>query len=427
MARNVKVVTAAFLLCLASAVGAHAQDSVLADLYGRGVHAYYSYQYDQAADYLVAAIDQGSQDPRVHYYLGLVFHATGRSQEAEAEFKRGAQLEATSTDRLFDVGRALQRVQGPIRLEIENHRSAARIAARRLQQQRARARYGDLERAEQEGALRRRPGAAPAAPPGGEPPAELPPADVEEMPLEEPPAEQPPAEAAPVEDDPFAVEPAPPSARPPAEPAAPAQPSQPAPSDDPFGAPAETPAADDPFGGAAEPAGEQPAGDDPFGAPAQPPAETPAADDPFGAPAQPPAEEPAEGDPFGNLEPARPAAGQPAAAERAAPAAGGGESKGALGGLFRSLRRAVVPEGAAGAAPAARGNDPFAQPGGNAPAAAAPAGNDPFGDADAAPAAGGDPFGDSPATPAAENNDPFGEAPAEEAGAGANDDPFGNP
>src|SRR5690606_30892635 len=130
-----------------------AQGTPLGDLYGRGVHAFYAHQYEEAHEYLSMAIDQGLEDPRAYYFRGLVYRATGRPDEATDDFEKGARIEATASAQLFDVSRALQRIQGPTRLEIEDHRSQARVALRGQQVQRAKARYEGLQQAEQEGAL----------------------------------------------------------------------------------------------------------------------------------------------------------------------------------------------------------------------------------------------------------------------------------
>jgi hypothetical protein len=261
-----------------------AQDSVLAELYGYGVHAYNAGEYQESHEYLTTAIEQGSLDPRVYYFRGLAYTRLGRPEDAKLDYQKGANLEASGADRVYPVGRSLQRVQGRSRLEVERYRQQARLALRVRNRKATQARYEQLKNAE--GQVLRDPNRPQ-------------PANAEE--LVGPPAA---SDAS----DPFGAEaaaeapaPAPAVAAPPSEPAGgdlfgetPAAPAAPAPmpadaGDDPFGAPGTpgTPAApaapaadDDPFGAPGAPAGDE--GDDPFAddAPGAMPAD--GDDDPFG-------------------------------------------------------------------------------------------------------------------------------------------------
>ncbi len=104
MARSI-VFGIAVLLMLGPAVSAtRAQDSLLQEMYGQGVHAYFAGKYDQAHELFSTAIDQGSQDPRCYYYRGLAFAKLGRPDEAEADYKRGAELEAGGAAVQINVG-----------------------------------------------------------------------------------------------------------------------------------------------------------------------------------------------------------------------------------------------------------------------------------------------------------------------------------
>lgn len=122
---------------------AHAQSAVLTDIYGRGVHAFHSGQFDRASEWLNMAIDNGYRDPRAYYFLGLSAAASGRQTEAESDFQQGAEIEATGA---FgnSVGQALSRVQGPTRLKLEQIRERARLTALAKGNARSTARYGEL-------------------------------------------------------------------------------------------------------------------------------------------------------------------------------------------------------------------------------------------------------------------------------------------
>ncbi len=253
MARKIVMGLAAALIAASTTGQVHAQDSLLAELYGQGVHEYFAGDYSQAHELLTIAIEQGSLDPRAYYFRGLVYGRLGRPDEAVADFKKGAELEAGGTTRVYPVGLSLQRVQGKARLELERYRQVARLTIRMRNNKATAARYESIQRGE---------------------------ADVIRDPNRKPPANAaeivgtPPADAT----DPFGagateVQPV----------IAPEKPAEPEP--DIFGAPAATPAAP-------APATPMPPESDPFGlggdsdaTPAPAPADAttdPFADDPFG-------------------------------------------------------------------------------------------------------------------------------------------------
>ncbi len=355
------------LVCLSASL-VSAEDAVLEQFYGSGVHAYFSRDYVKAHEYLTTAIDGGSVDPRPYYFRGMTYLKLGRAEEAELDFQKGATKESRDVNKFYNVSKSLERIQGRARLTLEQHRVVARMAARQEAEKLHKARYEQIR--QEEGRLLQQqidespaiPATMPAEEPAGDEPfgagpltepAEADPF-TEEPAADEPAADEPaveePAAEEPAEADPFTEEPA-------AEPAAGKKSGI-------FGAlgrslgkavggdpdqgdttldempPEDEPAADDPFGGAEEePAADEPAepaADDPFGE-EEPtelaedePAE-PAADDPFGEeepaaeepaadePAEPAAEEPADDDPFGEEEPAadEPAADEPAEEEEA--------------------------------------------------------------------------------------------------------------
>lgn len=125
---------------------ATAQSPVLMEIYGRGVHAYYSYDYAQAYELLTLAIDNGLQDPRAYYFRGVVAEMTGRPDEAEADWQTGADLEASGRV-VAPIGRSLARIQGPIRLELEAIRQQARMRALATAAERSESRYGEIDQA----------------------------------------------------------------------------------------------------------------------------------------------------------------------------------------------------------------------------------------------------------------------------------------
>lgn len=108
-------------------------DAWLKQAYGLGVQSFFSGDYQRAYDELTdvvaaaSAVSVDSVDPRVLYFRGLAARRLGRFDEAEADFARGAVLEADATGD-WPVGRSLERVQGPDRLALERYRIRSRIA-----------------------------------------------------------------------------------------------------------------------------------------------------------------------------------------------------------------------------------------------------------------------------------------------------------
>ncbi len=94
------------LVCLC-AMPLAAQDAVLGQIYGNGVHAYFGQDYVKAHECFTSAIDGKTQDPRAYYFRGLALLKLGRPQEAESDFQRGAKLEsAIDPSRAYNVARA---------------------------------------------------------------------------------------------------------------------------------------------------------------------------------------------------------------------------------------------------------------------------------------------------------------------------------
>jgi tetratricopeptide (TPR) repeat protein len=130
------------------AVSAQAQEAVLGQIYGKGVQEYFSSDYAKAFERLTTAVDAGSRDPRVFYYRGLAYLKLGRTPEAEMDFRKGAELESKDYNKYYNVGRALERIQGPERQLLESYRVQARMAAYAEGEKIRKARYEALKREE---------------------------------------------------------------------------------------------------------------------------------------------------------------------------------------------------------------------------------------------------------------------------------------
>jgi len=168
-----------------------AEDGVLGQKYGSGVHAYFDGDYLSAYELLTAAIEGGSNDPRAFYFRGLAFLRLGRPHEAQQDFQTGAARESRDIHKFYNVSKALERIQGQARIELERHRADARMAALEEADRFRRARYEAIQR-EESRVLRHEA------------------ADREQQPAETvaaPAAPEPVKEPAAAEADPFAVEP----------------------------------------------------------------------------------------------------------------------------------------------------------------------------------------------------------------------------
>lgn len=406
---------------------APAQDNLLRELYGLGVHSYFSGEYREAYENLTAAVEGGSRDPRVYYFRGLAQSELGRPEDAKLDYQHGAMMEVAGGGDQYPIGRSLERIQGVERILIERTRKIVQIKHRQEQVAKAKDRYEE-RRTVEEPVIANQPKPkevddlasdlavdAPAAegnPFGGE-------KGLGEGAAEEAPDRPMPTDVAgDAAADPFGGDAGAPAD---ADPGA----------GDPFGA--EKPPADaggDPFGGGADPFG---GAADPFGgAPDKPQPADDGGGDPFGGAPPPDAAPPADdggvgGDPFGGA--AEPADAPPAAAP---PADGGGDP---FGGAAEPAE--VVPDedagggdpfgGAAAVAPRAGdglGMDDIARGVGAVLTATKEDNRDPFDNTDEPKAGGGPapvapPVGGDPAPTPGEDlkNDPFADDPAAEGGA----------
>ncbi|MCA9191619.1 MAG: tetratricopeptide repeat protein [Planctomycetales bacterium] len=128
MSRCFACFVATSLLAISNSVS-WAQNGVLAELYGAGVHRFNAGDFLGAEQLLNRVVAEGSQDARAYYFLGLAKYQSGNHIEAESMFEEAARVETQGKGN-FDVGQALQRVQGAVRSKIEIARRDARATAR---------------------------------------------------------------------------------------------------------------------------------------------------------------------------------------------------------------------------------------------------------------------------------------------------------
>ena len=115
-----------------SVCAGRAQEPLLNQVYSEGVHQFFRHEYDAARAAFDHAISYGSRDPRVYYYRGLTAFVMGCELEADADFRMAATLEVEGSG-TYNIGRALERIQGYARLRLERIRRDTMIV---LSQQR---------------------------------------------------------------------------------------------------------------------------------------------------------------------------------------------------------------------------------------------------------------------------------------------------
>ena len=151
-------------LLMSISVTVNAQNTSEAKLYGQGVHAYNNGEFDAALRIFNVAVEEGTDDPRVFLFRGLVLYHQGKAEESLKDLRHGAELEAVDKRGFYPVSPALTRVQGKVRLQIENLRKEARANLLKIEKLREAARYEE-QKANEAVALRKpMPSQAPAVP-----------------------------------------------------------------------------------------------------------------------------------------------------------------------------------------------------------------------------------------------------------------------
>jgi hypothetical protein len=127
-----------------------ADELLLEQFYGNGVHSYNQGDFRGAYDALTSAVDGGTNDPRVFYFRGLTYLQLGRDPEAKSDFEKGAELEVGDSADVYPVNRSLERVQGSARKILEQYRTKIHAVAVQRTEKERQARYEQRAAAEQE-------------------------------------------------------------------------------------------------------------------------------------------------------------------------------------------------------------------------------------------------------------------------------------
>jgi hypothetical protein len=173
------------LAVLAMSSACSGQNPYLNEVYGDGVHAYFRGDTYWAQEQFDRAIQYGSRDPRVFYFRALLHLQNGDCFQAEQDIRTAVSYELQGSG-TYDVGRALQRIQGPERLQLERMRLLAKLDISATQQAESAAQ--PLGQYPQQGLI---PSQAPAVPESPFEIGEQTPADAADLDLDQP-REQPP-------------------------------------------------------------------------------------------------------------------------------------------------------------------------------------------------------------------------------------------
>ncbi len=149
MISNKAVGSIALVIIAVAGLRALAEEKSASELYGQGVHAYFAGDYNATIGYMTASIDKRATDPRPFYFRGLALAGLHGLEAGLDDLAKGADVEVNKMDqRVYDVNSSLQRVQGALRLAIEQQRTAARVAAAERKKKQDRVRYEELQRRE---------------------------------------------------------------------------------------------------------------------------------------------------------------------------------------------------------------------------------------------------------------------------------------
>lgn len=99
-----------------------AKSEQAASAYDRGTASYFSGQYAEAESRFAEAAKANPADARYWYFLGLSKFALGKTSEAVADFKTGAEWESRAKPGRRVIASALERIQGPARQALESAR-----------------------------------------------------------------------------------------------------------------------------------------------------------------------------------------------------------------------------------------------------------------------------------------------------------------
>jgi tetratricopeptide (TPR) repeat protein len=112
-------------------------------IFGKGVHAFFDRDYEEAVKILSKVDELKTNDPRPYYFLGLANLWQDETEKADKFFKKAAELEYSGRAlRHYAVSESLRRIQGEERLRLEKIREEERTNAQVREQRIREARYG---------------------------------------------------------------------------------------------------------------------------------------------------------------------------------------------------------------------------------------------------------------------------------------------
>ncbi len=90
--------------------------------FAAGVNLYFDGDFAYAEKELLLAVENDGQDARYYYFLGLARLAQNKRRVAYRDFEEGAMLEQLNRPSPAAVSEALERIQGPTRLLLNDVR-----------------------------------------------------------------------------------------------------------------------------------------------------------------------------------------------------------------------------------------------------------------------------------------------------------------
>lgn len=119
--------------------------------YGKGVHAFFDGDYQQAIELFQDIEKSGFNDPRACFFLALSHYRLEEKDKAEPLFKKAAELEISERRfRDYNVSDAIKRIQGKERLMLEEYRKEARTNWDAAEKRRDEVKYGNAKARDKE-------------------------------------------------------------------------------------------------------------------------------------------------------------------------------------------------------------------------------------------------------------------------------------
>ena len=137
-------VAAMFFVCTSVSANIFAKQQQAEVNYGKGVHAFFDGDYQQAIVVFRDIEELGVKDPRAYFFYALSHYRLEENDKAESLFKKAAEFEISERRfRDYNVSDAIKRIQGKERIMIEDYRQKARNDWNAAEKRRSEVKYGE--------------------------------------------------------------------------------------------------------------------------------------------------------------------------------------------------------------------------------------------------------------------------------------------